>query len=389
MTETDDEYFAALLEDDPARLYERAPCGYLTTDGDGTIRKVNQTFAAMSGRTAGELVGGLRFADLLGVGGRIYYETHYAPLLHGAGTAREIALDLKHASGESVPVLVNAVAERDAAHRVTTIRVAVFDATHRRAYERELLRAKERAEESEARARALAETLQQTLVPPTPPQIPGLDIAAVYRPAGDGTEVGGDFYDVFRVAPDAWVVVAGDVCGKGAEAAVVTALARHTVREQAMEHASPAVVLRRLNEGLRRSDAPRMCTALIGRLHRSGSGWDVTLSIAGHPLPLLRTATGVVAPVGASGVLLGALPDVLVTDTHIPLAAGELLLIYTDGVTEARRDGEFYGEERLQQGLEREHASAASAVDGLTADVLAFQAGFARDDIVVVGLRAE
>jgi sigma-B regulation protein RsbU (phosphoserine phosphatase) len=94
------------------------------------------------------------------------------------------------------------------------IRTAIFDATERRGYERELLRAKQRAEASEAQAKALARTLQQTLIPQAPPEIPGLDVAAVYRPAGSGDEVGGDFYDIFEVGAEDWVIVVGDVCGR-------------------------------------------------------------------------------------------------------------------------------------------------------------------------------
>ncbi len=102
----------------------------------------------------------------------------------------------------------------------------MFDATERRSYERELLAAKRRAEESEVHASLLSRTLQQTLIPPEIPHIPGLDVAAVYRPAGDGEEIGGDFYDVFQIGVDDWMVAIGDVQGKGANAAVVTALAR-------------------------------------------------------------------------------------------------------------------------------------------------------------------
>src|SRR6185312_12851732 len=120
---------------------------------------------------------------------------------------------------------------------------AVFDATERRAYERELLRAKRRAEESEAHATDLARTLQQTLIPPAPPEIPELDIAAAYRPAGAGDEVGGDFYDIFELASGSWVIALGDVRGKGVQAAVVAALARHTIRAAAVRASQPSEVL--------------------------------------------------------------------------------------------------------------------------------------------------
>ena len=210
-----DGFYAALLDDDAEELYERAPCGYLSTTPDGTIIKVNQTFLTWTGYQRSDLVGRRRFIDLLTGGGRIYHETHYAPMLQGQGTAREIALDIVGADRRRIPALVNAVLERDAAGVPVVIRVAVFDATERREYERELQRSKEQAEESDRHSRLLARTLQQSLIPPALPPIPGIDIAAAYRPAGSGDEVGGDFYDVFEVGDGDWVVVIGDVCGKG------------------------------------------------------------------------------------------------------------------------------------------------------------------------------
>jgi hypothetical protein len=112
------------------------------------------------------------------------------------------------------------------------IRTVVFDASERLAYERELLAARHRAEESEARV--LTQTLQRSFLPPVIITVPGLDIGGAYRPAGDGTEVGGDFYDMFPTGPDTWGVVLGDVCGKGVSATVVTVLARYTVRAEAL-----------------------------------------------------------------------------------------------------------------------------------------------------------
>jgi sigma-B regulation protein RsbU (phosphoserine phosphatase) len=228
-----DAFHAALLDDDPAALYERAPCGYLSTLPDGTIVKVNQTLLTLTGYERADLVGRRRFAELLTAGGRIYHETHYAPMLQMQGVVREVALDLVRADGQRLSVLVNSVLERGPHGAPVIVRTAVFDATHRRAYERELLWAKERAEASEARAVVLARTLQQTLIPPSRPQIPGLDVAAAFRPAGDGAQVGGDFYDVFAVGSGDWFVTVGDVCGKGVDAAIVTALARHTIRAAA------------------------------------------------------------------------------------------------------------------------------------------------------------
>lgn len=259
-------FYEALLDDDPEQLYDRAPCGYLSTAADGTIIKVNQTFLTLTGYDRGQLIGRLRFAQLLSAGGRIYHETHYAPLLSMQGHAHEIAFDLLRADGSRLPVLVNSVVERDSQGTPRVIRTAVFDARQRREYERELLRAKQRAEQSEARATALARTLQQTLIPPAPPAIPHLDVAAVYRPAGDGSEVGGDFYDVFPLGTGDWIVAVGDVCGKGVEAAVVTALARYTLRAATVEHPEPSTALATLNDVLRHHHTNRFCTVVLLRL---------------------------------------------------------------------------------------------------------------------------
>jgi sigma-B regulation protein RsbU (phosphoserine phosphatase) len=388
MSATDEAYFAALLEDDADLLYDRAPCGYLTTSSDGTIRKANTTFLQMTGYSATELLDVRRFVDLLTIGGRIYHETHYAPLLHMTGTAREIALDVVHRDGHTLPVLVNAVADNSADGTTDRIRVAVFDATNRRAYERELLRAKEQAESSEARARALARTLQQTLIPPSPPAIPHLDVAAEYRPAGDGTEVGGDVYDVFRVGADEWIVTVGDVCGKGAAAAVITALARYTLRTAAMDHPSPAETLARLNEVMLADPVDRFCTVVLARLRRRDGGWSGLLSSAGHPLPLRRSVDGRIECVGGQGMLLGVLPEAQLQDVPFALAPGESLVLYTDGLPEGRRGDEFYGDERMHAVVGRPHPSAGALAAALLADVLEFQQGRPRDDLAVVVLRA-
>ena len=220
-------------------------------------------------------------------------------MLQMQGTVREVALDVVRADGSRLPVLVNAVLESAPGGAPRLIRVAVFDATHRREYERELLRAKQRAERSEAHAQELARTLQATLIPPSPPNLPGLDVSASYRPAGDGEEVGGDFYDVFQIGPGDWVVALGDVCGKGVEAAVLTALVRHTVRALTVQEQAPSVVLAALNQVLIKNGSDRFCTVVLVRLRRDDRGWVATISAAGHPLPLLVGRDGQVREVGA------------------------------------------------------------------------------------------
>ncbi|WP_448627616.1 SpoIIE family protein phosphatase [Geodermatophilus sp. URMC 64] len=147
-----------LLEDDPADLYENAPCGYLSTLPDGTIVKVNRTFCAWTGRPAEEVLG-TRFQDLLAVGGRVFHETHLAPLLRMQGAVREIALDVLRVDGTVLPCLLNAVEVRNDAGAPLLVRTTLFEATARRRYERELLAAQRSAEESEARSRTLRQVV--------------------------------------------------------------------------------------------------------------------------------------------------------------------------------------------------------------------------------------
>jgi sigma-B regulation protein RsbU (phosphoserine phosphatase) len=380
---------SAVLDDDPGRLYEHAPCGLLSTAPDGTILRVNATFEQLTGRRREDLVGRRTFAQLLTAGGRIYHETHYAPMLQMQDRVREVALDVVHADGERLPVLVNAELDRDPEGAPREVHVAVFSASHRREYERELLRAKQRAERSEVRAHALAQTLQSTLIPPSPPLLPGLDVTAAYRPAGDGEEVGGDFYDVFQVAAGEWVVALGDVCGKGVEAAVVTALVRYTVRALCVLEERPSAVLRSLNDVLLAHDEDRFCTIVLARLHQDVAGWTVTLSAGGHPLPLhldRHRGDGQLRSVGAPGSLVGILQDVEYLDRSVRLAEGDLLVLFTDGVTEGRRGEEFFGDERLAASV-LAHRDAALPAEDVLAEVLDFQQGNARDDIAVVAVR--
>ena len=382
-----DGFYTALLDDDPSALYERAPCGYLSTTPEGNVIKANETFYKLTGYAKEELVGKRTFPDLLTPGGRIYHETHFAPMLQMHGQVKAIALEIVRADGERLSVLVNAVLERDAEGNPAIVRTALFDATDRREYEQELLRAKQRAEESEARARALAHTLQQTLIPPEPPEILGLDVAAEYRPAGNGDEVGGDFYDIFEIGAGDWALAIGDVCGKGAEAAVVTALARHTIRAAAVNSSKPSEILKVVNEVLLRHDSDRFCTIGLMRLRQTDGTWVAEVASAGHPLPLIWDEASAPRPVGEAGTLLGVVPQVDVVDAHLILRSGDAIVFYTDGVTEARAGAEFFGEERLRAALSRLAHSAGAVAEGVLDEVMRFQSGFPSDDIALVAVR--
>jgi sigma-B regulation protein RsbU (phosphoserine phosphatase) len=380
-----DQSYAALLEDSVEELYEHAPCGFVTTLPSGTIIKVNQTLLGWTGHRREDLIGRVRLQDVLSAGDRIMYETHIAPLLQMQSEV-QVAVDLRRADGSQLPALISSVLKRNDAGDPVLIHTTVFDATERRAYERELLRARHAAEASEARARVLAQTLQESFIPPAPPEIPGLDVAATYRPAGWGDEVGGDFYDVFETGPDDWVVVLGDVCGKGVEAAKVTALARYTIRTAAMQTRQPSAVLATLNQALLHQHVDRFLTVVYARV-RTNSRNEIGLTIAsgGHPLPLRATRDGNVDTIGQPGSLLGVLAAPELHDTTGQLAPGDVVFFHTDGVTEARREQEFFGDARTRRLLVSYRADDAARIAGrIVNEAVDFQARLPRDDIAVV-----
>jgi sigma-B regulation protein RsbU (phosphoserine phosphatase) len=239
-------------------------------------------------------------------------------------------------------------------------------------------------------------------------------MAARCLPAGVGGLVSGDFYDVHRVLGGDWAFVLGDVSGKGVEAAVVTSMARYTVRTLSAEGRTPRQVLEQLNRALLGEGGPeRFCTVVYGRIDGAdllkaagllggsgpfgadlgctdlgctdlgctdrgctdlgctdleGRGDDpsaavhITLVLGGHPRPLVRRRDGSVEPVGTPGTVLGLLPGIDVEEVTVALEPGDVLLAYTDGVTEARRHSEQFGDERLIEVL----GGAAGGLRGRT-----------------------
>lgn len=176
---------------------------------------------------------------------------------------------------------------------------------------------------------AVATTLQQALLPPRLPHIPGMELATRYSPAG--TDVGGDFYDVVQVGPARWLLAVGDVCGKGIEAASLTAMVRYTLRAFATDAGGPADLLRRVNRALLpQLDDERFCTLACAFLDVGGTT-TMTVSLGGHPNPLLVPAGSAVRAVGRSGGLLGALPEPDLFDDTVVLEPGDALVVFTDG----------------------------------------------------------
>jgi hypothetical protein len=228
----------------------------------------------------------------------------------------------------------------------------------------------------------IAETLQRELMPPLLPEVSGWTMAAMYRPAGEHNRAGGDFYDVFEGAAG-WVVVLGDVEGHGAEAAALTAMVRYTIRTAAMIDGDLLSALDLLNDELRGRPRARLCSVACVSF---GSGDEATVVSAGHPLPLL-VSDGSVREVGLPGSLLGALEEPQWSPVRFTVAPGEELVIYTDGLVEARSNGQRFGRERLGSVLRGfggpgdEVRRVGEAIDAFTEKI--------QDDAAMVVLRRE
>jgi serine phosphatase RsbU (regulator of sigma subunit)/PAS domain-containing protein len=236
---------------------------------------------------------------------------------------------------------------------------------------------------------AIAATLQASLLPPHLPELPGAELAAAYRPAGDGHEVGGDFYDVFDTEDGAWWLVVGDVCGKGAEAAAVTALARYTIRAAAVRTRAPSEVLRRLADAMLRQDAgqDRFCTIACMRLDLSATPARLTVSSGGHPLPTVLRRDGRTETIGVPGTLLGIVEDPELHDVVAELEAGDLVVAFTDGLTEARAPRRVWTQADVREVISDAPGHAARAVvDHLVATALDGVRS-PRDDVAVLALR--
>ncbi|MEW2514442.1 SpoIIE family protein phosphatase [Streptomyces sp. NPDC046870] len=388
----------ALLEDSTEELYESAPCGYLSTLMDGTIVKVNRTLLGWLGLSREEVVHRRRFADLLTVGGKLYHETHYAPLLSMQGHVGGIALEMKVADGSRLPVLITSAVKRGADGRPLLIRTTVFDATDRRAYEAELLRARRAAEEARRQAEADREqlrealaVLQQSLLPAGLPAVPGVQAAAYYHTASP-IQLGGDFYDLFPLDDDRFAFFLGDICGKGPRAAAATSLVRYTLRTAALHGLAPEAVLSALNSALLErygDEEPRYCTAVFGTLEAEGQSVRVLLASGGHPPALLLRADGRAEYLPTpGGLLVGAFPDASFTTIRTTLHHGDTLLLYTDGLTEAHtgeRSG-LYGYDALQSfATELAPADPRTVVDALVRLLVSFGEGL-EDDAALLAL---
>jgi PAS domain S-box-containing protein len=360
-----------------AAILDAALDAVVTIDAGGTIVEFNPAAEQLFGRARAEAIGEpmpellipprLRAAHHAGFGRHL--ATGEARILN-----TRVEIDALHASGREVPV------------ELTVTRIDVEGPPMFTAHVRDLTSAKR----TEAELRELADTLQAGLLPPRTPVVPWLDVATHYRAGGSGVRVGGDFYDVFKVGADEWGVIIGDVCGKGARAASLTALVRYTARAAAAHSAEPAEVVREMNAAVLDDEADdRYCSAVYARLRVAAGGVDVTACGGGHPSPIRVGAAGGAEAVPTGGQLVGLFEDYETGCVEVRLEPGDALVLYTDGVTEARSAaGELYGEERLRAVLAGHGgASAEALVDAVVRDLAEWtdQPG---DDVALVALRA-
>lgn len=344
-------------------LLDSAPIGVVTIDSHGAVIGWNRRAGDMLEVPEVEALGS-RFADLWPADERERLQELIAGLHAGGLDAAgqtfergERAFEITGARFATRPGEAGAI-------------LVLQDVTKRVAAEREL--------------RHTARTLQESLLPPHLPAIEGVQIAARFRPAGAATEVGGDFYDLFETGEGNWALVIGDVCGKGADAAAVTALTRYTVRAAAMYGGSARGVLGVLNEALLRQRTDfRFTTLAYCSLDVRTRPASMRVATGGHPRPLVLRAGGGVEAVGCAGPLLGVIADASYAEQTVQLAPGDVVFAYTDGLTDAGAPQRIIDEPELMAELER---CRGMAPDQIAERVEAFATAGTepRDDIAMI-----
>lgn len=360
-------------------LWEHAPCGFLTTAPDGRIVRVNATFLRWTGYEREDLVEVKRFQELLSAGGRIYHETHYAPLLRMQGSVREIAVDVVAADGRRLPMLVNSVLVTDDDGAPQEINTTMFDATERRTYERELLAARDRERAAREQLANIALTLQRSLMGPPPPRDPRFEIQALYRPGEAKLEIGGDWYDTFALPDDKLGIVVGDVVGRGLSAAAAMGQLRSAVRALALTGLGPEAVILHLDTFVDQIEAAQFATLAYAEVEPATGA--VAFAAAGHLPPVLYPEPR--AFMGGRSTPLGIRSATLPrTEGRFTLGPGAGFVLYTDGLVERRGESIETGVERL--------VTALSADPGATPEALAaavLDGGAAEDDVCVLVFR--
>jgi serine phosphatase RsbU (regulator of sigma subunit) len=237
----------------------------------------------------------------------------------------------------------------------------------------------------------IASVLQHSLLPRSLPEIKGFEASSRFLAAGEAYEVGGDFYDVFRSGSGSWTAVIGDVCGKGPEAASLTALARYTIRTASSPDSSPSEVLRTLHDSISSERADfRFCTAALARIQTPSNGEGkahLTVALGGHPLPIILRRDGAVDPIGRPGTLLGVLPSPVLADSDATLDAGDSLILYTDGVLDVQNRAERGDSDWLSRQIAEFVGKGADGIaEALAEAAIERHGGKLRDDIAILVL---
>ena len=365
-------------------LYEQAPCGYVSTEPDGTIVHANRTFLDWLGLD--DTVIGTSFRDLLTVGGRIFFETNYVPLLRLQGEVRDVALDLSRHDGGVLPVLLSSrLTERGDGR--TVVRSTVFDASVRHEHERQLRDARRRAEASERQIREVALLLQRSLLAGHLTAGPGYTIETRYRPGVDDLEVGGDWYDSF-ILPGREVVnvSVGDVVGRGISAACAMGQLRAALRGIAGSGVGPGRILDQLDAFAER--VPDAHTATVVCAEIDPADRHVRYACAGHLPPLLLDPDGSTTYLWEGrSTPLATLPQTEGrAEGELRAAPGSGLLLYTDGLVERADRGLDDGMAVLAETTSRLAARPpGELVDGLLAELLRDEG--VRDDVCLLFVR--
>ncbi|HWX88424.1 MAG TPA: GAF domain-containing SpoIIE family protein phosphatase, partial [Solirubrobacteraceae bacterium] len=308
------------------------------------------------------------------------HDNHHLELLSLVGATAVIIVPMIGAAG---PIGAITLVSSESSHKLSQADLALAERLARRAGT-----AVENARLYTERSR-IAHTLQQALLPETLPEVPGAEIQARYCAAGELNEVGGDFYDVLDYGAERWLLMIGDVCGKGPRAAGVTALARHTLRAAAISGQTSAQMLDTLHQALRRQPpGADLCTVCLVTMERTAERARMKIALAGHPPPLLIDADGVARPIGRPGTLLGMLDAPEFSETGAELQPGETLLLYTDGVPEAGRSEAQLGEDGLIELCRRmPELGLGNLLEYIEHVALKHAAGSLRDDLALLGLR--
>ncbi|GAB3590806.1 hypothetical protein GCM10027446_06680 [Angustibacter peucedani] len=361
------------------QVVEQIPDAVVVLDVHGRVVDANPAAAELTGQAGAALVGRElldvlpQLAGLLVSTPRDDQASGTCRLRRPDGSTADLAVTISPLPGDRVP----------ATGRLVVLR----DVTAQRDVERRL-------RELVSERTAIIETLQRGLYPRRTPEIPGLAVSAVLDPAEVDTSIGGDFVDVRSSGPSRWTLMVGDVVGKGASAATLTALARHTTVALTALGWTPAAVLGEVSRAIAVDERAagseldaRFCTMALATVEPHEDGAEVVLSLGGHPRPMLVTRLGEVTEVGVPGSLLGVVDQPELHDVRLHLHRGECLVMFTDGVTEARRGDDVFGEERLAELLGRmTGAPPDQVVHEVVQAVRLFSAGEARDDVAVLAL---